>query len=135
MVDETTGALRHGVPRLAASARVLLRALGHRLDLAALEAREARVELVFFVALLGMAVAAAFLAGFTLSLLVAAIFWDTPYRVVALVCLAVAQIAAAVAGLGWVRARARAWRPLAETREQLRKDAECLNRFAFHRER
>jgi uncharacterized membrane protein YqjE len=61
------------------------------------------------------------------NLIVAAIFWDTPHRVTALVWFAVLEIATSVGIVLWLRSRWNRFALFSATREQLKKDCECLH--------
>lgn len=112
--------------RLQAAADIVWRALGHRGELAALECKAARSELATTGVLVAAATVALLLAGFALTLLVAAIFWDTPHRVTAICGLAGGEIVVGLVAGAWARRRWRSWEPLTNTRRQLQQDAECV---------
>lgn len=115
-------------PRLS-SARILLRALDHRSQLAGLELREARTRLVFFVVLAvaaGALLQLALLAGFAA---IVAATWDTAWRVWAPLLSATALAGMGTLLLLMLRRRMRGWAPFGDTLDQLSKDARSLHRL------
>lgn len=105
---------------------LLWQALENRTALAALEFEEARREIARLLiwALVGAVVV--LLAGITMTFVVAAIYWDTPHRVLALAIGGGLELLGGVAALVLARARWRNWIPLEYTREQFCKDTECV---------
>lgn len=120
------GATLETITRLGANAGLLLRALENRAALAAVELEEARLRAVATLLVAGVSTGVLFLAGATASLLVAAIFWDTPHRVLALALFGAFELLVAAGGGWWAWSRWQRWRPLEHTRDQFTKDAECL---------
>ena len=112
--------------RLQASAAVFARGVDHRAELAGLELCEARREAVTLSGLFLIGAVAALLTGFAINFFVAALWWDTPNRLLAIGLSAGVQ--AVVAAFVIVRCirRARVWRPLAFTIDQIKKDSQCL---------
>jgi uncharacterized membrane protein YqjE len=118
-----------GVSRLRSSAATVLRGLDHRAELASLELGEARGHATGIAALFLVSAVAALLTGFALNFFVAALWWDTPHRLLALGVSTLTQaLVAAGSAFACVR-RARRWRPLPETFEQLRRDSQCLHQL------
>lgn len=124
-LDSLQGGL-HFFDRLRATADVLSRGLGHRSELAALEIGEAGQRATNLVMLLACGALAGLLAGFALNLLVAAIWWDSPHRVLAVGIALGAQGILCAALLLRGRSLAANWRPLETTVEQLKKDCRCV---------
>jgi uncharacterized membrane protein YqjE len=116
-----------GFDRVQTSAAVFVRGLDHRAELAALEMGEARDHAVGISGLFLISAVSALLTGFAINFLVAALWWDTPHRVLAIgLSIAVQATIAITAAVLCVR-RARLWRPLPQTIDQLRKDSQCLH--------
>jgi len=107
-------------------AGILARAVRNRGALAGLELREARSRAALIAVLAGTAAACALLAGLALTLLVAAIFWDTPQRVAALAWLAGIEITLMLAAALRVRRHLRSFRLFSDTRAILEADLRCL---------
>lgn len=112
--------------RLGAHGDLLLRALENRAALAALELEEAGRRLTAAAVVCTLAGVLLLIAGFGVTLLVAAIAWDTPARVpaIAWTCGLELVLALVLGGVAWTR-----WtnlRLLEHTRDQLTKDAACL---------
>ncbi len=101
-------------------------ALGHRVELVALEAAEARDQLIATGALAALAAGLALLAGLAGTLLVAWLVRDQPAGWAALAGLALAYLGAAAGCIAAARARWRRWRPFATSAAELRKDGTCL---------
>lgn len=133
MLAADIGATIENASRLGSNADVLLRALENRMALAGLELEEARqrAERAFLAALASGTLL--LLTGTALNLLVAAIFWDTPNRVLALLILAGVQLLLAATLGWWSYAHWKRWEPLEHTRDQLAKDSACL-REIFNRD-
>jgi uncharacterized membrane protein YqjE len=119
--------LLSGVSRIPSSAAALLRGLDHRAELAALELGEARDHATGIAALFLISAVAALLTGFALNFFIAALWWDTPHRLLALGFSTVVQGAIAAGTAFACLRRARRWRPLPETVEQFKKDSQCLH--------
>ncbi|MGC4072738.1 MAG: phage holin family protein [Nibricoccus sp.] len=115
-----------GLGRLQSSAAVLARGLDHRAELASLELEEARDHANGLFGLFLLGAIAALLTGFALNFFVAALWWDTPHRLLSLGLLAVVQGAVAAAALITALRRSRKWHPLAQTFAQLKKDSQCI---------
>ncbi len=123
----------HGGPAgpapLGAAGFAALNALRHRVELAALEAAEARDHAAMTAVLLASAVGLGLMAGFALTLLLAVLVWNQPWRGEALGALALLEGMAGVLCGAAVRARLRRWRPFDGISEQLRQDAQCLQKL------
>jgi len=117
----------HSLDAPSSAPRVVLQALAHRGELAALELHEARDHAVRTVVVLGLAGAFGLLAGFAATLAVAAAVWDRPNRVAILAGVAVADVL--VTGLlGWAASRRlQGWHPFAETCRQFHQDCACIH--------
>ena len=113
--------------RLGSSVTVIARGVEHRAELAALELDEARTNTVSLLTLLVAGAVVALLTGFALNFFVAALWWDTPHRLLSIGLLAGVQAVAAIWLIARWRHQARSWRPRASTFEQLRKDGQCLH--------
>lgn len=112
--------------RLKSSAVVLARGIDHRAELAGIELTEARDQAVMLSGLFLAGAVAALLTGFAINFFVAALWWDTAHRLVAIGLLAIAQGVLATATIVICVKRARCWQPLALTVDQLKKDSQCL---------
>lgn len=108
------------------AARVLLPALAHRGELAALEAGEAGDHLAGSLALTLGAAILTLLAGFAATFAFAAFVWAREDRGLLLSLVAGAYFLGAIGLAGFTVRRLRRWRPLAETRRQLLADQTCL---------
>lgn len=115
-----------GLGRLQSSAAVLARGFDHRAELAAIELGEARDHAVGISGLFMLGAVAALLTGFAINFFVAALWWDTPHRLLAIGLLAGVQGAVALTAVLTAVNRARSWYPLAHTFDQLKKDSQCL---------
>jgi uncharacterized membrane protein YqjE len=113
--------------RLQSSAAVFVRGIDHRAELAALEMSEARDHAVGITGLFLISAVAALLTGFAINFLVAALWWDTPHRVLAIALSIAVQATIAVTAATLCVKRARVWRPLSQTIDQLKKDSQCLH--------
>ncbi|ATC65534.1 hypothetical protein CMV30_17140 [Nibricoccus aquaticus] len=122
----TDNALLPGIDRLQASAAVLARGFDHRAELASLELGDARDHAVGLSGLFLIGAVAALLTGFAANFFVAALWWDTPHRLLAIGLAALVQAAVATTSIALCIHRARRWRPLPLTIDQLKKDSQCL---------
>lgn len=107
--------------------RVIVEALTHRGELAALELREAQQHGFCTAVIMAFAAGLVLLAGFAATIAVAAAVWDRPNRGailgwVALGDLAVAGLLALVASR-----RLKTWQPFAETTRQFHEDCACIH--------
>jgi len=109
--------------------RILLEGLLHRGELAGRELRDARAHFMVTGAVAGVAGALVLLFGVTGTFALAALVWERGDRAAILGLVAFAYLAGAGALAWWAAARMRAWRPLSETRYQLREDCACLNHY------
>lgn len=123
------GAFGSFASRLFRSAPHLARGLANRRDLARLDLEEAWCKCVrtFVVALASMLFFSLAAAG--LMVIVAAVYWDTPHRVLAVSVFAGAEAFVALSGVLWIWLGWRRWRFFQTTFEQLERDAECLARI------
>jgi uncharacterized membrane protein YqjE len=112
--------------RVGEYARVLFAGVQHRAELAAIEFAEARTTVVACAVWWAVAFMLLMLGAATLTAGVAAAFWDTHYRLVALAVMAVTYLAGAAFCFLRVRRHLRCWQPFRDTAGQLRKDALCL---------
>ncbi len=126
MTASDIGATLTNASRLGSNAGLLLQAVENRAVLAVLELEEAGTHLRKTLVAACVAAAASLLGGFTLSLLVAAIFWDTSHRVTAIAIVAAVQIALAAGGAWFALAGWRRARLFSDLRDQLTKDCACL---------
>src|SRR5690606_23588242 len=101
--------------RLRATGSLFLRACEHRAELAALEMGEAKDEAVGLVILSVVGSVAALMSGFALNLLVAAIWWDSPSRVLAVSLALAIQVLIAVIAVVVCTTRLKRWRPFSAT--------------------
>jgi uncharacterized membrane protein YqjE len=124
---DDTSSLIPGLDRLQSSAAIIVRGADHRAELASIELGEARDQAMGISVLFLVGAVAALLTGFALNLLIAAIWWDTPHRVLAIAIAGGVQVAISATALLVCIARARQWHPFPQTFEQLRKDTRCLN--------
>jgi uncharacterized membrane protein YqjE len=106
---------------------LLAHSASHRAQLAVLELGEARDHAVNSALLAGVAGALTLLAGFAVTLLAAALTWDSPHREWWLAGLTLFYVVlATIAATALVR-RLRSWTPLAESQQQFHQDCECLH--------
>ncbi len=125
----TPDVLFTALDRVAPATRVVLTGLAHRGELAAVEAGEARDHLTTSILIGAGVFALALLAGIALTFTVAAAVWHRDDRGLLLGLLTAAYLVGA-SGLAWALARRlRAWRPLRETRRQMRADGDCFGRL------
>ena len=127
MTPADAGAFVAGFSRFQAGADVALHALEHRAELEALELDEARGRALLAALLVAVGGAALLLAGVAITVLVAAVYWDTPQRVGAITWVVVIDVVLAAVVVTFLGVRFRNWRPFHATREQLRKDCVCLH--------
>jgi uncharacterized membrane protein YqjE len=109
--------------------RIILEGLLHRGELAGIELRDARSHLAITGAAAGGAGALVLLGGLTGTFALAALVWERGDRAVILGLVALGYVLVAGALGWWTAARVRSWRPLPETRYQLREDCACLNHY------
>lgn len=119
-------------PRIPAPGEVIslfTEAFGHRARLAQLELGEARDHLTVSGVLAAIAVIMGLLAGLAITLVFAALVWDSPHRTAWLLGLCGIYLTVTVA-VGFILARRlRLWRPLAETKFQLDQDGDTVTRI------
>ncbi len=111
------------------NSRIIVEGLLHRGELASLELSDARSHFAMTGAVAGVAGALALLCGLTGTLALAALVWERGDRAVILGLVALGYLLGAGALGWWLAIRLRSWRPLAETRYQLKEDCECLNQY------
>jgi len=109
--------------------RIVVEALMHRGELAALELREAREHVTASAAAAAVAAALALLGGFAGTFAIAAAVWDSPHRGLILGLVTLAYFAGAAVLAWWTSRRLKEWRPFAETVYQLREDSSCLHQY------
>ena len=115
------------IPSVANILPLLTESIAHRTELAAIELDEARTHALGSSLLAGATCLLLLLAGFALTLLIAALVWESPYRGWWLMGLCAAYLAV-VGTIFWrLRKRLLTWRPLVETQTQVRLDFQCLN--------
>jgi uncharacterized membrane protein YqjE len=124
---EESSSLVPGIDRLQASAAAILRGADHRSELASIELGEARDQATGISVLFLVGAVSALLAGFAANFFVAALWWDTPHRLLAVGLAAGVQAVISAVALTLCVARARQWHPFPQTFEQLRKDTKCLH--------
>lgn len=115
--------------RLMRCAPHLARAFGTRRELALLELREAASRSAVALA---VAFSAAFffcLALVSLTVVVAAVYWDTPHRVFAVSIVAGIEALAAIVCAVWVWVSWRRWQFFQSTLDQMEQDAGCVSRI------
>lgn len=126
MIASDIGTTMANASRLGANADLLLQALENRAALATLEFEEARHGLTTALVWSVVSTLALFLAAITGTAVVAALFWDTPHRVTALVTLGLIELVVAGSGAWWVIAHWKRWQLFERLRDQLTKDSACL---------
>ena len=112
--------------RLQATLEVITRGFEHRAELIEVELAEARAEATSILSTLLVSGVAVLLAGVAVNILVAAVWWDTPYRVRSLAILTGVEVAIAITAVVRWRTRLSGWQPLATTAQQFKKDSQCL---------
>lgn len=120
------GATLTNASRLGSNAGILLQAVENRAALAVLELEEAGTHLQRTLLSGAIAIGALLLCGVTVSLFVAAAFWDTPHRLTAIAIVGVLQLATAAVAAWSCLAGWRRLRLFTDLREQLSKDCACL---------
>lgn len=118
--------LFNSLDRIGPAARVVVKGLRHRGELAAIETGEAGEHLAGSLALGVGSLVFAVLGGFAVNFAVAASLWHRDDRGLLLALFAGLQLLLAVATGLLVARRLRRWHPLPETRRQLREDCECV---------
>jgi len=115
-----------GLSQIIPATKILIDALLHRGELAAVELVEAR-EQVFTTMLFGIAaVTLTLLGGFAVTLCLAAAIWERPDRVLILGLVGLVYLVGSGLLLWLCTRRLHAWRPLKETRKQLSLDRSCF---------
>jgi uncharacterized membrane protein YqjE len=114
---------------LGSASRIIVEGLLHRGELAALELREARTHAVATGAIAAVGVGFALFFGLAGTLVIAALVWESEYRVLILSLVALSYLIGAVAFGWWAYRRLRSWRPLGEIRRQLEEDCLCVQQY------
>jgi uncharacterized membrane protein YqjE len=127
-VSDFTETLR-GAARIGARSQTVFRGIENRAALASLELEEGCGAMLSVLGWVVFAASAALLVGVTVNFMVAAAFWDTPHRFTALAVLGVCELLAGLVAGAFARMRWRAWFPLEHTRDQLKKDSQCLRQI------
>jgi uncharacterized membrane protein YqjE len=115
--------------------RIIVGALMHRGELAALELREARAHFATTAIAAGASTALVLLGGIAGTFAIAASVWDNPRRGLILGLVTLAYFTGATALAWWTRRRVLSWRPFAETAYQLREDCSCLHQHVSENSR
>lgn len=111
---------------LGSTPHILAEGLLHRAQLASLEFAEARAHAAKTFALAAAAFGFALLAGFACTLSLAAAVWERSDRVTILGLVALAYLLATAGFAWWAARRFSAWRPMCESRNQIREDYACI---------
>lgn len=106
-----------------------MRPVAHRTELATIELAEARGHAQTSALLLGACAILCLFAGFTFTLTVAALVWDSPHRGAWLAGLCAGYLLGAAGAALGLRRRLQLWAPFAELRTQLQQDYHCLSRL------
>jgi uncharacterized membrane protein YqjE len=114
---------------LGSAPRIVVEGLLHRLELASLELKDVRAHAATTAIVAGIAGAFALLGGMAANLAIAALVWAREDRGLILGLLAIGYLIGAAAFGWWSRNRLKSWQPLAETRDQIREDCSCLQRY------
>jgi uncharacterized membrane protein YqjE len=115
------------------TSRVVVEALMHRGELAAVEFKEAREHGTRTAILVGLSCALLLLGGFCGTFAIAAAVWDRPDRGMILTLLTVAYLAGSGV-LAFVTARRlKTWQPFSESARQFREDCACVHDIAESR--
>lgn len=120
---------RPRIPPLGETAALLGEAASHRSALMAIELVEARSHALVSAWLFCVAALLAFLGALSLTLILAALVWDSPYRTWWLAGIGMVHLGGAVFMGLLLRRRLQSWQPLAEIRHQLRLDHQCLSQI------
>lgn len=118
-----------GAARIGARSETVFRGIENRAALASLELEEGCRVTFSVLGWVVLSASATLLAGVTVNFIVAAAFWDTPHRFTALAVVGACELLAAFAAGVIARMRWRAWFPLEHTRDQLKKDSQCLRQI------
>jgi uncharacterized membrane protein YqjE len=114
------------IPSFTVALSLFSEATAHRAELAGLELAEARDHALHSTVLAVVTGALVILTGFSLTLLAAALVWDSPHRHWWLGAMVVLYAGVTLALFFNFLRRIRAWRPLEETSRQLKSDCQCL---------
>lgn len=130
MTDPTTPC--PGSPNAAtplAAVRILARGTGHRIQLASVELAQARIHAITSGVIAGFGIGLALIAGFSITLCIAAMVWESPNRMAWLTSITFVYVALAAAVVGILIKRMMTWRPFSETTNQLIQDYQCLRQL------
>lgn len=127
MISREIGGLFALLAKLRRCAPHLLQGATNRRDLALLELQETVRKCVVSLVMACAAALLLCLAAVSLTFIIAAIYWDTPQRVTALVILASVEAFLGIAGFLWLWLSWKRWKFFQTTLEQLEKDTECLS--------
>ncbi|HET7537637.1 MAG TPA: phage holin family protein [Candidatus Didemnitutus sp.] len=117
------------IPPAGVALSLLVEGSVHRAELAVLELSEARGHVTRSLLLAAGTGTLVLLAGFALTLLIAALVWASPQREWWLAGIALVYVLAAVLAAVALRRRLQLWRPLAEIQHQLSQDCACLRQL------
>ena len=118
---------RPQIPPLGAAVELLGESAAHRAELAGLEIAEASDHAFGSMILAVATILLALITGFAVTLLVASLVWDSPYRLWWLAGLGVLYLGGTLTTGLLLRSRLNNWHPLIETRWQLQQDYQCLS--------
>lgn len=118
---------RPRIPPLGAVISLLCEAAGNRAELAGLELREARDHVVRSLVISAFVAGFFLMSGMALTLLLAALAWNTPHREWWLAAIFAFDVLVTTTLLLVLLRRLRDWAPLAETQHQLQRDHQCLS--------
>jgi uncharacterized membrane protein YqjE len=109
--------------------RILARGTGHRIQLATIELAQARMHAITSGVIGGFAIGLSLIAGFSITLCIAAMVWESPHRMMWLTSITFVYVALAAAVVAILLKRMIAWRPFSETTHQLLEDYQCLRQL------
>jgi uncharacterized membrane protein YqjE len=109
--------------------RILARGTGHRIQLATVELAQARIHAITSGVIAGFAIGMSLIAGFSITLCIAAMVWESPHRMMWLTSITLVYVAAAAAIVAVLLKRMLSWRPFSETTHQLIEDYRCLRQM------
>lgn len=112
-----------------AALRILARGTGHRIQLAGVELAQARLHAITSGVIAGFAIGLALIAGFSITLCIAAMVWESPNRMIWMTGMCVVYVLLAAAVVMILLRRMLAWRPFSETTHQLIEDYQCLRQM------
>jgi uncharacterized membrane protein YqjE len=112
-----------------AALRILARGSGHRIQLASIELAQARIHAITSGVIGAFAIGLSLIAGFSITLCIAAMVWESPNRMMWLTSICLVYVALAAAVVAILLRRMMAWRPFTETTHQLISDYQCLRQL------